>query len=112
MKKEVKFWLLFLFGFFVFAPFLFFAITVQNFLYIIAYFACLFLYCYLLYCHVYKRMKPKYPMLPLEGKPDAYTGANIPRPIYEDMEKYPWFFNKRTKKHKKEIGELKKAKKK
>jgi hypothetical protein len=56
-------------------------------------------------------MKPKYPLLPPEGKPDIYTGINIPRPIYEDMEKHPRFFNAHAKKHKKRTKESKKAKK-
>jgi hypothetical protein len=32
-----------------------------------------------------------------EGNPDAYTGR-MSRPIYEDMERYPWFFKKKRSK--------------
>jgi hypothetical protein len=43
-------------------------------------------------------MKPKYPLINPEGHPDVYSGR-MPRPIYKDMERYPWFFrkNKRIK---------------
>lgn len=44
-----------------------------------------------------RNVKLKYPILSPEGHPDAYTGR-MPRPICEDMERYPWFFKKRNKK--------------
>ena len=51
---------------------------------------------YFLYRLTYKQ-KPKYPMVPPDGKPDVYYRYGIPRPIYEDMEQHPWFFKKRKK---------------
>lgn len=44
-----------------------------------------------------KNIKPKYPLVPPEGHPDVYTGR-MPRPIYEDVERYPWFFRKKKAK--------------
>jgi len=52
---------------------------------------------YSLYRLTIKKKKLKYPSLPPEGKPDIYNSVG-PRPIYEDMEKYPWFFEKKRKK--------------
>jgi len=42
-----------------------------------------------------KKIKLNYPLTSPSGKPDVYTGNEIPRPIYEDMQRYPWFFNKK-----------------
>ena len=53
---------------------------------------------YLLYLFTIKKKEPKYPIVPPDGKPDIYMAARMPRPIYEDMEKYPWFFDKKRKK--------------
>ena len=44
------------------------------------------LLCYMAYLRLVKKRKPKYPLVPPEGKPDAYTGLGIPRPIYEDFD--------------------------
>jgi len=63
----------------------------------------------LLYWFTIKNVKPKYPLVPPEGHPDAYTMARVPRPVYEDMEQYPWLFKK---KHKKPTYMTKKEKKK
>ena len=60
-------------------------------------FATLILSSYFVYSLTYKH-KPKYPMVPPDGKPDVYYRYGIPRPIYEDMEQHPWFFKKRKKK--------------
>lgn len=64
---------------------------------------------YLLYRFTIKNVKPKYPLLSPEGHPDGYDDANIPRPLFEDMEQYPWLFKK---KRKKPTAETKKVKKK
>lgn len=37
------------------------------------------------YVRYYKKKKPRYPIVPPEGKSDIYSRANIPRPIYEDF---------------------------
>jgi hypothetical protein len=55
-------------------------------------------YSYLAYRSVYKGAKPKYPMVPPEGKTDAYfPRTDIPRPVYEDARRYPAFFGRRKK---------------
>lgn len=43
-----------------------------------------------------RNIKPKYPIVDPEGHPDVYSGR-MPRPIYEDMERYPRFFNKKKR---------------
>ena len=43
------------------------------------------LYVYWFYVRYYKKRKPRYPLVPPEGKADIYSRANIPRPIYEDF---------------------------
>jgi len=59
------------------------------------------LYCYLLYRSVYKGVKPGYPLTPPKGRVDAYLPrTNIPRPFYEDMEKYPELFKVEKKRRK------------
>ncbi len=53
---------------------------------------------YLIYRVTIKKKKPKYPIVPPDGKPDIYMAARMPRPIYEDMEQHPWFFEKKRRK--------------
>jgi len=43
------------------------------------------------------RAKLGYPIVNPEGQADVYTGR-MPRPIYEDMQRYPWFFGKKRRK--------------
>jgi hypothetical protein len=43
-----------------------------------------------------ENIKLKYPLVNPEGHPDVYSGR-MPRPIYEDARRYPWFFNKKSK---------------
>jgi hypothetical protein len=43
------------------------------------------------------RAKMRYPIVNPEGQADIYTGR-MPRPIYEDMQRYPWFFGKKRRK--------------
>ncbi len=52
---------------------------------------------YQLYRMTIRNIKPKYPLVNPEGHPDIYSGR-MPRPIHEDMERYPWFFKTRRKK--------------
>lgn len=40
---------------------------------------------YWFYVRYYRKKKPRYPMVPPEGKADIYARANIPRPIHEDF---------------------------
>jgi hypothetical protein len=52
---------------------------------------------YLVYRSTIRNIKLKYPIVSPEGHPDVYTGR-MPRPIYEDMQRYPWFFKKKRMK--------------
>ena len=53
---------------------------------------------YVVYRMTIKNVRLKYPIVSPEGHPDIYTGR-MPRPVYEDVQQYPWFFKKkRTKK--------------
>jgi len=104
LKKEVKFWLLFLLGVVVYVPIVLFLIVAQMFLLTIMCSFFFFVNFYILYCRVYKRMKPKYPEMPPDGKPDIYYGSDMPRPIYEDMEQYPWFFKKKIEKPRRNVS--------
>jgi hypothetical protein len=49
---------------------------------------------YMVYRMTIKNIKLKYPIVNPEGHPDIYSGR-MPRPIYEDMQRYPWFFKKK-----------------
>jgi hypothetical protein len=80
-------------------PFVFFSVIARLFFYATFIFGCFLVYFYFLYHFVYKRKKPKYPLVPPEGRMDAYfPRTNIPRPIYEDMQRYPEFFGRKKKK--------------
>jgi len=62
-------------------------------------FGCFLVYLCLLYHFVYKKEKAKYPLVPPEGRMDAYfPRTNVPRPIYEDVRRYPKFFGKKKRK--------------
>ena len=52
---------------------------------------------YMVYRVTIRNVKLKYPIVSPEGHPDVYTGR-MPRPVYEDMERYPRFFKKKRKK--------------
>ena len=72
---------------------------VQMFLGAILFLVGFLMYCYGLYRFVYKEVEPKYPMVPPEGRMDIYSPrTNIPRPIYEDMQRYPEFFKRKKMK--------------
>ena len=49
---------------------------------------------YLIYRFTIRNIKLQYPVVNPEGHPDIYSGR-MPRPIYEDIKRYPWFFNKK-----------------
>lgn len=57
---------------------------------------------YWFYVRYYKKRKPRYPMVPPEGKADIYSRANIPRPIHEDF--------RRMREKKRRFAELDKLK--
>ncbi len=90
-------------------PFFLFSIMVQFPEAAISFLGCFFVYCFLLYWFVYKRVEPKYPMVPPEGRMDVYfPRTRIPRPIHEDVRRYPEFFGKKKKKKYKRIRQVKK----
>jgi len=99
LNKKAKFQLLFLLGICIYIPFILFSIIAQMFLSAILFSVCFLFYCYGLYHFVWKRAKPKYPMVPPEGRMDVYfPRTNIPRPIYEDVQRYPEFFKRKKRK--------------
>lgn len=63
-------------------------------------FLCAYSICvYMVYRMTIRNIKPKYPIVNPEGHPDIYSGR-MPRPLYEDMQRYPWFFRNKKKKKK------------
>jgi hypothetical protein len=61
---------------------------------------------YLVYRMTIRNIKLKYPLVNPEGHPDIYS-ARMPRPIYDDVRRYPWFFNKKRKKERKKERQIK-----
>jgi len=110
LRKEAKFWLFFLLGICIFMPFILLFIMTRVFVYAILYFGAFFMYCYFNYRFVYRRAEPNYPMVPPEGRMTDYyfPRSRIPRPIYEDVRRYPEFFGKKKKKKYKRIRQVKK----
>ena len=109
MTRKTRFWIGFLFITLAYAFPLASAILLQTIwgtiVVLVGYFGSV----YLLYRFTIRKVKPKYPLVPPKGQPDIYTALRIPRPIYEDMEQYPWLFKK---KHRKGTKRTKKAKRK
>ena len=107
MKRKVKFWLLLLLGICIFIPIFLLSIMVQvwqgtlsvyGVMFSLPYLAGFGIYCWFLYSFVYKRAKPKYPVVPPEGRSDIYfPRTNIPRPIHSDVQRYPKFFKVKKK---------------
>jgi hypothetical protein len=63
--------------------------------------ACFLFYSYLVYTATYLKLKRKYPLAQPEGQLDIYfPRSNIPRPIYEDVQRHPRFFKKKRQKKK------------
>ena len=112
MRRKLKFWLLFVLGACIFIPFFLLSLSSQVLLGVISIHGALFslgflgpfiIYCYLLYRFVYKRAKPKYPIVPPEGRSDIYfPRTDIPRPIFEDARRYPKYFKRRKKSERRE----------
>jgi hypothetical protein len=100
LRRVTKFRLLLLLGICVYVPFVLFSITLQLFLGVFFFSVCFLFYCYAVYHFVWKRAKPKYPMVPPEGRMDVYfPRTNIPRPVYEDVQRHPEFFKRKMKKY-------------
>ena len=107
MKPKRKFWLLLLLGIVIFMPFSFVALFIQvttagrsvfRLLSAAPFSGGFILYCYLLYRFVYKAGKPEYPLVPPEGRMDIYfPRTDIPRPVHEDVRRYPDAFRRETR---------------
>ncbi len=101
MHGRVKFHLLLLLGVCMFAPFILMSILTQLYVGIALFSICFLFYSYLVYTATYLRLKRKYPMASPEGRPDVYfPRTNIPRPIYEDVQRHPKLFKKKRQKKK------------
>jgi hypothetical protein len=110
VRRKLKFWLLLVLGMIVFAPPLILsvafqlqigALTLQGALLSISLLGSLVIYCILLYQSVYRRKKPRYPLVPPEGRTDIYfPRSDIPRPIHGDAKRSPDTLKKRMKKYK------------
>jgi len=62
------------------------AILVQKLLGIIIVLGTVSFSLYWLYITLHKKRRPRYPMVPPEGKGDVYLPrTNIPRPVYADL---------------------------
>jgi len=94
----------------MFTPFIFVSVVARAYLQAAIYVSFFLSYCYLDYHFVYKRIKAKYPLAPPEGQMDVYfPRTNIPRPIHEDVQRYPEFFGRKRKIRKKmETAKVKK----
>jgi len=72
-------------------------VMASEFSFLFAALACFAFSIYMVYRLTIRNVKLKYPMVSPEGNPDVYTGR-MSRLIYEDMERYPWFFKKKRSK--------------
>ncbi|MBX5320574.1 MAG: hypothetical protein ACQXXG_01120 [Candidatus Bathyarchaeia archaeon] len=98
LKRKTKFWIYMTVGTCTFTPFFIASVMVGIFVLAATQIAWFLVFCYLNYRFVYKKEKAKYPLAPPEGRMDVYfPRTNIPRPIYEDVRKYPEAFGKRKK---------------
>jgi len=102
VDKKVKFWIFFLLGVCIYIPFFLFSIMVAYMfpLAAVSFFGGFLIYCYGLYRFIYKKVEPKYPLVPPEGRmTDIYfPRSRIPRPIYEDIRRYPESFKRKKMK--------------
>jgi hypothetical protein len=77
------------------------SIVTQLYMGIALFSAGFIFYGYLVYTATYLKLKRKYPLVQPEGQPDIYfPRSNIPRPIYEDVQRHPRFFKKKRQKKK------------
>ncbi len=97
--------LLFMYSFPVYATMAPSTMTITYRLYFITVFSVVFAGIGLLLFKVtIKHVRIKYPLLSPKGEVDVYAGNTIPRPIYEDMQRYPLFFRKKSNRKKIEKG--------
>jgi hypothetical protein len=100
LDRKTRFWVGFLFVVFVYSLPMAGLIVAGLFLYLAVVVACFIFSVFIVYRITIKKVKPKYPIVNPEGHPDVYSGR-MPRPIYEDVERYPWFFKKKRKRDEK-----------
>jgi hypothetical protein len=108
VSRKTRFWIGFLIIVIVYAVPLASMIILRDIFILTVASASFLISLYLLYLFTIKKKEPKYPIVPPEGKPDIYMAARMPRPIYEDMEQHPWFFDKRRKKRRLKTRKVKK----
>ena len=121
MRRNAKTLLMLLLGICIFTPFIFLSIILQakagfsvhGILFSLSFLVPLIFYCCFLYRYSKGKHRTKYPIVPPEGRTDIYfPRTDIPRPIHEDVRRYPRFFGrKKTEKGKAERLEKAKRKK-
>jgi len=100
LNKKVKFRIFFLLGIGIFLPFFTLSIIARLYVYAVLILGGFLMYCYFLYHLILKGETAEYPMVPPEGRMDVYfPRTNIPRPIYEDMQRYPEFLKRKKRKY-------------
>jgi len=70
------------------------AISVKAFQWLVIFLVLYSLGVYQVHRMTIRNIKLKYPLVNPEGHLDIYSGR-MPRPIYEDVQRYPRFFNKK-----------------
>jgi hypothetical protein len=96
LDRKTRFWAGFLFVVFIYSLPIAGLFVAGAFWYLAIVVICFFFSVYMVYRATIRNIKPRYPIVNPEGHPDVYSGR-MPRPIYEDMERYPWFFNKKKR---------------
>lgn len=95
-----KFWIFLLLGSVIFMPFFVVFGLFEMHLAFVVFFVGFLIYCYGLYRLIQKKAEPKYPLVPPEGRMTDYyfPRSKIPRPIHEDVRRYPEFFKRKKMK--------------
>lgn len=102
MNRRNRFWFGFILVTSLFVLPIIIATSVNEFQWLAIFLVCYSLIVYQVYRMTIRNIKPKYPLVNSEGHPDIHSGR-MPRPIYEDVRRYPWFFNKKRKTVKKKV---------
>jgi hypothetical protein len=98
LKRKTKFWIYSVLGAVTFALFFTLSIIAKLFIFAAIHLAWFLAFCYLNHRFVYKKAKAKYPLAPPEGRMDIYfPRTDIPRPVHEDVRRYPEAFEKKPK---------------
>jgi hypothetical protein len=109
LDRKLRFWIGFLLAILVYSLPIIGCAYAGLFWYLTFFMGAFVFSVYLIYRFTIRNIKLQYPVVNPEGHPDIYSGR-MPRPIYEDMQRYPWFFNK--KKHRRKLDTHKRTKKK